>query len=356
MNILRQKESEAGFSLLEMLVVLAIASVLFAITFWSLNFQQLTTQKQASMANIYDNQRFAVDTVTRYARMASYNVNQPKTFYHGGVSGSEAFLTHDNSLIRGTDQLTIRFAEDDVTCTSLKLLGCDSAAAYANKCPGTSGEKKLGINGTVDNTWAAKTTPFDALIVDPLGENSSIVQISSAANGALFVDHLQNLCPNTTDCMYPKDSMLVPVTWKVIQFRLDYDLNTIYPAYVPVPGHPRLVMIENATIIPLATDVEDFQIACAIDKTGDGNLDDLDGSGGISESDYVSNVAAADQRYIRAVRISMSFRSSDWVPRVGAGYPPAIEDHTPSGGNADGYMRKTISTRIKIRNMAQPYR
>lgn len=382
MPSIREQQQE-GFTLIEILVVLAILSVIFAIVFWSLSFQQITTSRQTAMTDIYENQRFALDTITRHVRMAAYNMNQPQ-FYLLGTS----FLTpviHHNNTIQNTDELIIRYNDDPDQCPDLTIKGC--GGNNEQSCP-SLGSAEIGIAGTIDPCWANKCheggggqcdPPLLAMIIDPTGENASVFAMTTVQENADHVQHhsinspteipgygtysgSNELCPGTSgnDCEYPPGSQIVMVSFTTISFRLDYDLDTVYPSYVPDPAHPRLVMIINPNsvnpdIIALGTDVEDLQFALALDENGNGVLDDQDADGEISEGDYVSTATAAQLASVRAVRVSMCVRSRDNVLKAGTGFRPHIEDHHPSDAQTDHYIRKTVSAKVKVRNLSSAF-
>jgi type IV pilus assembly protein PilW len=98
----------------------------------------------------------------------------------------------------------------------------------------------------------------------------------------------------------------------------------------------------------IAENVEDLQLAYALDTDEDGQLDDLDADG---EADYYDGGAVADPTTIKAVRINILARSDFPDPNYSSqGNPPAqIENRALSATN-DNFRRRWWRTTVKVRN------
>jgi len=97
---------------------------------------------------------------------------------------------------------------------------------------------------------------------------------------------------------------------------------------------------------PVAVNVEDMQIALHLDTT-----DPPDGMGDIWVNSR--DLTVAELMNVRAVRLSMVFRSNNEVTGWRAGRRPALEDR-PAAATTDGYIRRVMTTVIKLRNRPEP--
>ncbi|MFC1853863.1 prepilin-type N-terminal cleavage/methylation domain-containing protein [candidate division CSSED10-310 bacterium] len=344
MNLNRKINHEAGFTLIEMLVVLAITSVIFAAIFWSLTFQQMSAQRQTSLADIYDNQRFGMDIIQRYIRIAGLNMNAQK--FSSAILGLMNFqpLSHEDAWSQGTDRLTVSYIYDNDDCGPVDL---------SATMPRTSAELKCE---TLNQCWIDKKGPpmieFQALIIDPTESYATLFVITMIQTS----DHIQHNTgttsigiQNATNDLgyhYPKGSTILMIE-RAEQQRFFID-------FVTDPGHPRLAMenLNTNVVVHLATDVEDLQFAFATDSNDDNLIDDVNGNGTIDGGDYQTTVV--DDDYIKAVRTSMCFRSRDWTTKVAQNVRPSIENHAGSS-TPDGFSRKTISSRVSVRNLSPAY-
>jgi prepilin-type N-terminal cleavage/methylation domain-containing protein len=101
----------------------------------------------------------------------------------------------------------------------------------------------------------------------------------------------------------------------------------------------------------IAENIEDFQLAYAVDADGDGQIDDLDGSSMLDDGDFVDGGAVADPATIRAVRINVLARTDK--PDVnfqGLGSRPAIIENRPLVQVNDSFKRRWWQKIVKVRN------
>ncbi len=98
----------------------------------------------------------------------------------------------------------------------------------------------------------------------------------------------------------------------------------------------------------LAENIEDLQLAYALDTDDDGQLDDLDGDG---EADYYNGGVVTDPTTIRAVRINVLARSDFPDPNYNAqGNPPAQIENRALAATNDNFRRRWWRTIVKVRN------
>jgi len=346
---------EAGFSLIEMLVVLAISSVIFATIFWTMSFQKMSAQKQTALSDVYENQRFAMDLLSRNIRLAGLNMNSGEFSFLGesaATAGIEPVTPH-NDFARGTDKINLTYVLDLEDCPPLPL--CE-------EMPTPSSEFKTC---EIPQCWVDMPTPFWTIITDPTGEHSEVAIITHVQEDSMHIQHNPTGCINGycndnqgLEYLYPEGSTLSMIAFKQIAYYLtwpSHDSGEIQQS--------QLVMQENegaptpGPVIPLANGVEDLQFAFAIDADGDGLIDDTDGDGIVGPGDYLNGDAVPDNDQIMAVRISMCIRSADWITKQPNSHRPPMEDHDGNfAQEPDGFSRKTISSRVLVRNMAAAYR
>lgn len=119
------------------------------------------------------------------------------------------------------------------------------------------------------------------------------------------------------------------------------------------PARPVLMMASGVaggdparyTWQPLAENVEDLQVGVSLDTS---NPADSTGDLWVNSRDLTSTELAS----VRAVRLSLVFRSASEMPGWNAGRRPALEDRAASTPR-DGYLRRVLTTTIALRNMPQ---
>ncbi|MBN2381292.1 PilW family protein [bacterium] len=361
MKLSSNKKDQAGFTLIEMLVVVAITSIIFATVFWTLNFQRMSSMKQTALADVYENQRFALDLLSKNIRMAGLNMSAP--FYSASYLGIALDpITPDNDWSDGTDRITILSLIDANDCPPLVVdeMTADPSAEMVIL------DETESEYGGIHDCWANMPTPFFAIITDPSANNSDLFVVTNVQQSALHIQGNQGAgcingycnssnMGNAND--YERNSTISLVAFERYSYFLD-DLGTPHPKlYMQERYNPPAV--PDPAQLPLANDVEDLQFAYGVDTDGDGLIDDLNGDENHGDNeDYVNapvdvNVPGATNRDIISVRISMTFRSSDWITKQPNSHRPPLEDNPGNFGEApDGYSRKTISTRVLVRNMA----
>jgi len=106
-------------------------------------------------------------------------------------------------------------------------------------------------------------------------------------------------------------------------------------------------LTRNAT--PLVVDVDDFQVAFAIDADQDGTLvDDDEYFGNGDANDY--DPRNTDHRELREVRFNIVMRSRMDDPSWDQGFQQARENRAAVGG-ADGFRRRVLISTVKPRNL-----
>lgn len=110
-----------GFSLVEIMVALSISLLLLAGVLQIFLSSKQAYRAQENLSRVQENDRFAVDYLGRYLRLAGYRANLDKTAAERFPSGSESLNGADNdsdssnTIADGSDTITVRFEGDGTT-------------------------------------------------------------------------------------------------------------------------------------------------------------------------------------------------------------------------------------------------
>jgi type IV pilus assembly protein PilW len=101
----------------------------------------------------------------------------------------------------------------------------------------------------------------------------------------------------------------------------------------------------------IAEHIEDLQFAYAVDANNDGQVDDLNGDGTITDVDFVNGAAVANWATIRSIRLSILARSDKPDPNFALlGMPPAAVENRNHAQIADNFRRRWWQSIIRMRN------
>lgn len=101
----------------------------------------------------------------------------------------------------------------------------------------------------------------------------------------------------------------------------------------------------------IAENIEDLQLAYAIDANSDGQIDDQNGNGNIDAGDFLNGAVIADPSIIKALRINILARSDKPDPNyLGLGNPPAIIENRNHNPLNDNFRRRLWQSIITMRN------
>jgi len=345
-----------GFTLLEVMVAIAIAAFVTAALYatFSVQSKQFITQDLQMETN--QNMRFAVDMVTRSVRMAGYGTSG----YVTGVLGpsNPGNSTEDSELPviipwdangpNGTDAITVVYADPS--------LMMDSSNTVVEACSTTSVTFRPGM---LDN--ATKLAQFDAgdLLIcfdyaDMRGMETYLWQISAApdlSSGAVSVSDNTGLSDYDSVCGTTEN--LTPVLTcskaNVYTFYIDDASDGVGPGS---PEHPTLMLDMDMDWpadddVPLVDDIEDLQFEyCLSDTTGS-----VDCSLAASWVDGSSVTAATQAHDIWMVRLSLIARSTREEPEdLYPGTRKALANRS-AGSTTDHYLRQYFSSEVTVRNL-----
>ncbi|NOY28277.1 MAG: prepilin-type N-terminal cleavage/methylation domain-containing protein [Oligoflexia bacterium] len=350
----RRLGTRHGFTLIEMMFAIAIASVVLTALYSLFTLQSRQFIFQDLQMEMHQNQRFATDIVTRSVRMAGFGTSGRVDGYLGTGGDVDhdlpAIVSYDNwSGGNGTDAITVIYGDPSLTmgtdnsvvenCETTQLAFKTGILDYSSKLAEYSADEMVmcmdyaALSGMETYLWVLSadasgtgnmyvhdaTSYLDYAGVCPVGDNLSPAMFCSKAQVMTF--YVDN---NDSDGVGP-GSTNHPV------LMLDMDLD--YP---------------EADDIPLVENVEDLQFEyCLLDADGDGAIDSCTGSSAV----WVDTITAAEGSKVQMVRLHLLVRSSRDDP--GGTYRntrPNLANHTVSA-SADGYYRQILTTEVTVRNL-----
>jgi len=346
---------EGGFTLVEIMVALAIGAIIISGVYRSLSSQSATTDHEQFALTMQMNARITLLEISRGIRNAGYwgcddpvlvanTLNGAGTMDYTGES--VVWINDDNNsgneFMDGADVISLRYANPD----------------------GTAGVDQLNPSAAAIKLMTA--APFTANDIAVISDciRYSIFQATNVNDGGKTVVHNQGSQPgispgnsvNSLGYDYGKNAFVFKLTWGT--YYLDEKNSLIKRTK---SGNPQ----------PLAENIEDLQFQYGYDRNNDGIVQDTDlnGNGKIegNECEFcddptVSGFTAQD---IRAVRMFVLARSEmeakDHIDRKHYEYPnspyynPAVNTFNSQNGSGgvpgDGFYRVLLSTVVMARNM-----
>ena len=338
-----------GFTMIELLVAMAIALVVVASLYGIFILQSRQFMYQDLQMEMHQNMRFSTDLLTRSLRMAGFNATGMVSGYGGDPTNDDflpVIVSHDNWNGDGTDAVSVVYGDPSLllSTTVMKTEAC--------------GTTSLSFPSDMSD-FASKFPSYDAgdllLCMDyaAVGGMESYLWVISGIDGsgaytAFNVTDDSVYSDYQTDC--PDDENLTPVMsctkGQVMTFYIDNTSDGIGPGSVE---HPVLMLDldqewPDTDDVPVVDDVEDLQVAYCNDD-GTKTVDCTDPA---SWTDSV-DMAAGDVPWM--ARISVVVRSSRTDPAHGyPGAPISVENHT-ADTTEDNYYREVLTTEVMVRNV-----
>jgi len=345
--------TRSGFTLIELMVAIAISSVVVVGLYSLFTVQSRQFLFQDLQMEMHQNQRFATDVLTRSIRMAGFGTSGRVDGYLG--SGSDVnndlpvIMAHDNwTGGDGTDAITVVYGDPSSTM--------GTKTTVLNNCETTELDFPMGVRD-----YPARLAEYGAgemmMCMDyaALGGMETYLWVLSAdptSTGAVYVHDatsyldFQSVCPlgeNLSPAMYCSKA-------QVMTFYIDNNDDGVGPGN---PGQPVLMLDldldwPEADDIPLVENVEDLQIEyCMLDADGDGSVDDCTAP----PATWVDSVTDAHGHEVQMVRLSLLVRSARTDPNDGyKNTQPTLANHAPAA-SIDGYYRQVLVTEVTVRNL-----
>ena len=319
-----QRPTQRGMTLIEMMVAMAISSILLL---GSINIYTQTRSSYRtteSVAHLQENIRFAADTMANDIQLAQF---------WGPTNESGGFEIKAD--------VTIRCETADVTDWALDV--------NVNQ-PGIARVKGIEASDDgydLDGAPCPGSDPredSDVLVV----RHASAVPIAAPANGHVQIQSYGEGATIFSTDLIPNPAAVDGALHDVIVNAYYISNQSKYDASLPALRRRSLVgdVMQDQEIIP---GVENMQVQLGIDTTGDGAVDS-----------YVDSDLAADDDPIHSVRLWLLVRSE--MTEQGQGYQDTKTYVTPDADLADitpatdanypaEFRRRTLTKTIYLRNM-----
>jgi type IV pilus assembly protein PilW len=291
----------AGFSLIEVMAAIVILGIAMTAVFSTFLFQQQSYTTQVRVAEMQQNLRDAVETISRDIRMCTYGIPINNVNFVDNEITSR-YLKPVNST-SGPDEIYV-------------LYRYDGDAAYP------SFNVNLALGGsTVTLTSTAGFAAGDRILVYN-ATNADLSRVTAVPSSTTLT--LQG----GVAADYSAGATLARVRYA--RYFVDRTTN---------PANPTLMLDKRngQPPQPLADDIEDLQFQYSMDTNGDGVID------------VVDNNAVGNASFVRQVRVHLLARSriteKGWVD---AGNRD-MADHLPGVAN-DGYRRRRTEMVADVRN------
>lgn len=349
----RWGQSRSGFTMIELLIAIVIASIVVTGLYTLFTVQTRQFLYQDLQMEIHQNQRFATDIITRSVRMAGYGTSGRVVGYmgHGGDTDNDlpVMMSADGwTGGGGTDAVTVVYGDPSLA------LATDST--YVANCETTQLQFPAGVRDYAERL-AEYVADEMVMCMDyaSLGGMRTYMWVISSAptldgtmgvfDGTSNADYV-GVCPvgeNISPAMYCSKA-------QVMTFYVDNSASVAGPG---TPDKPVLMLDLNLNWpddddIPLVENVEDLQLEyCLLDADGDGNTDDCTDSA----ASWVNSISTDEGSEVQMVRMHLLVRSSREDPGdLYQNSRPSLANHGAST-DVDGYYRQVLTTEITVRNL-----
>jgi prepilin-type N-terminal cleavage/methylation domain-containing protein len=350
---------QGGFTLLEVMVAIAIAGFTTAALYQTFSMQSKQFVVQDLQMEMNQNLRFASDMVTRSVRMAGYGTGG----YVSGLLGptnpgnsSESsqlpvIIPWDANGANGTDAITVVYADPslmmdtqnniiescDTTSLTFRPALLDNAVKLAQL---QAGDLMVcfdyaDIRGIETYLWQLSGAPNIGTGAVPINDNSGLTDFDTLCSGT------ENLTPVMT-CSKAN----------VYTFYVDDTADGIGPGS---PAHPTLMLDmdmdwPDADDVPLVDNIEDLQLEYCLEDATTGSVDCSVSTNWVPGS---SVTAATQAHLIWMVRLSLIGRSSREEPNdLREDVRKAVANRAAgAAGSPDHYLRQYFSTEVAVRNL-----
>jgi len=194
-----------GFTLVELLVAIAVASIFTTALYMTFNAQQKTYIKNTSVSSIQNTAESLLALLKKDLTMAGYGVDKKLAFYieDGGPNGPDKIFINDRSFIDDKELFSGYYGETKITggssssSISVKYLDIDNYISSLNKCYG---------NGTNCDEFLGGISQY---IITDTTSNNKIAKINSINSNTLSLDRPVNgnyVAPAIFYCVYDEES------------------------------------------------------------------------------------------------------------------------------------------------------
>ncbi|MEE4353304.1 MAG: prepilin-type N-terminal cleavage/methylation domain-containing protein [Desulfatiglans sp.] len=324
MNNKRLKNHQ-GFTMVELVVAVALSGVVMAGTYMAYQSQHRSYRTQVEVSAMQHNVRIAHMVIERDVRMAGSQVDPSEAFEIGTINmdmngdgdlddTEDTIDTNNDPNHGGADAVFVRYSEGGVPITDY-----NGAAKNVWFCTPSGIE-----DGDVLLLISADGSQYRTIEATAISETG--VATAECPGGQDRVNFSPGLSPINSPLGLSQD-YIGGMAFKSIQHC--YFINTDCDGDGDTED-PCLMMTENFTNPQIVVEgIEDLQIVYTMD-------------------DDSETTAPANIEDIRGVRITTLARTTKQFPSF-SGRRPLIEDH-PAGG-PDRFRRKPLAGSVKVRNL-----
>lgn len=328
-----RRSGEEGVTLLELVVAIAIASLLGLFLYQVVNDQNKIFKRQDTVTRLQQNLRFSMEFLARSIEMAGYGTYG----YTTGITVVPAISVIDGGA-GSPDQLQVLFADP----TELAIMPWGTTVG----CSATTLPLSSPSGASLPTAWYFNdaTHMLCYSFVDSNKLESYLFQVTSVD---LSTNDVEVVTPTghepfDTECgaNFPPDMLCAPANWHI--FYID---NEIDGGGGPgTPENPTLMMRESD--VPLTTAItpnaSDFLMAENIEHM-DLNFC-LEGSDCSSSGVWNTTFTSAQAELVRQVQVTL-WAKSEKISDTTTLYPD------PLTGTVDGAFRVTTTSTVLVRNL-----
>ena len=309
------KDPRAGFTLIEVMVALAIMAIASAAAFAAFELQQRSYLVQMRVAEMQQNLRAAIEVLSRDLRMAGYGTPGGFKIPNTIIPGAAAIRgIHPVDNTAGPDSIYIAYMYD----------------MDPNQPTGTVFSHDTGETKVNDNAVYQKYRASEFIIVSNRAAAEMFQVTSDPAANQSLIHATSNSYNDTTLHTAVLTSGNTVSKARFVRY---------YIATDNVTGRPTLMMdrMQGSDPQPVADDIEDMQFQYSLDTNGDGAID-------VTDNNTVVNPAN-----IRQVHVYLLARTrqteKDWKDNVSR----SMANHG-TGVLNDGYRRRVVDFIVDVRN------
>lgn len=338
-----------GFTLTEMVVAMFLSTVIAVGAFHIHATFSASLHRQDEITKIQGTMKITRSLLERKIRVAGSGMDGVVSSDCGGTHQVGPFTIHNSNVI-GTADTALGGTDNDPDWFEVVAANMSNSGYLTGPAP------IMGVEKPVDDPTKFKV---GGLIGLKNANGVCIFMVSKLSNGKIQYRpggspllECYNQAANRKDCkdtvmldhfMQPGDQ-IVDLSSGSFALRID-DSQPARPVLMMASG----VAGGDPTLYPwkpVAVNVEDMQIAVHLDTS-----EPPDGMGEIWVNSR--DLTTAELMRVRAVRLSLVFRSNNEVVGWRSGRRPALEDRL-IGATTDGYIRRVMTTIIKLRNRPEP--
>mgnify|MGYP003393991698 CR=1 FL=1 len=338
-----------GFTLIEILVSLAILGIVLAGIYSVYNMQHKSYIVQEQVAEMQQNERIALQMITRDIRTAGLGLacKQSGIIFTEDANGNGALNNGED--INGDTLLTTfgdgqGFDGSDTIALAYYVFRPDNAV-------GGNSQTADNFNPTAATFHVIDATGFTATEGDNLviiyNQNNpcnyATVAVTNVVEASGTLTHavgkaIENLPGGAGPGFSSGDRVRRLRTNEgggIITYRIgNPDGYTLY----------RTIRTTGAPVVqPLADNIEDLQIAYGFD---------INGNGVVELGEWFNTPAGQDMTLLREIRVTLVARTIRDDPEFNVGTRPPVENHAPATNTTEAkYRRRVLQTTIKLRNI-----